>query len=800
MDNDSFGSNVKVCVLVALLALGGCSGKEERIAKHLDRAQTYFAGGDYEKARVEFKNVLQMDAKNIDALFGQAQAHEKLEKWREAAGLYQQVSDLDETRVDAKERLARLMFMGGAADEASKLADEVLNVKADSVVALTVKGGALAQKGEFDQAAAAVSKALSVAPENLDAIMLQASLFSQKKEFDKALAVLEEGLKSNAGDPGITMVMAQINADMGREDKAVELLQQLVAGQPDNMTYRRQLVAYYAKLKKIDLAEQTLREGVQQLPDQTEPKLMLVDFLLKTVGAEKALQELQGFVSKEGSSAELQLALASLYEVAGKKDDARNVLTALVSEHGVDPDALKARLHLARLAAGDSNREETKRLVDEVLKENPRDNDGLLFRGKLALLQNDLPGAIGDLRAVLRDQPNSVEVLSLLGRAHLANKEAELAKEQFEKAVALSPSPVPLRFEIGQLYIQAGQTDDALQQFEIVSREPSASAVVFEALFKAQIMKKDFSAARATAKRVLEIQPSQGLGDFFAGQVDVAEGNHASAVKRFKTALSKAPGAVEALTALVKSRLALKQEKEAMADVMAVLKAEPRHFVAQNILGELHLAQKKPREAASAFRSALKLNPAVATFYRNLAAAQLQLQDREGALKTLEEGLQAATHAESLVVDLAALHESAGHIDEAIRGYDAALEKEPKSVVFSNNLAMLLASHKKDPASLERAGKLIETLRGTENPAYLDTMGWVHYSRGEMDQALPLLQQAANAAPGQPLVQYHLGMAQYKKGDVASAKQNLQSALERKVNFNGRNEADAALQKIAAGG
>lgn len=800
MFNGSVTKNIHVCMLVALLGVSGCSGKEERIAKHLERAQSYLTANDNEKARVEFKNVLQMDPKNIPALMGQAKVLENLEKWREAASHYQRVTELDGTQVEAKERLARLLFMGGASDDANKIADEVLNAKSDSVIALTVKGGLQAQKGDLDAATLLVNKALSISPGHLDAIMLQASLYTQKEQFDEALRVLEDGLKHNPNHPAILTILAQINADQGQDDKTVAILQQLLTSEPSNLAYRRQLAAYYARLDKKDQAEQVLREGVQQSPDDAEPKLMLVDFLLKSSGHEKALQELQNFIAQTKDNAELRLALAKLYEVAGRKDDAGKELKALVHEHDVDPDALKARLHLARLAVADANKDEAKRLVDEVLKENPRDNEGLLFRGKLSLLKNDLPGAIGDLRAVMRDQPNSVEVLSLLGRAHLANKEADLAKEQFDKAVVLSKNSAALRFEIGQILLQAGQMDEAVKHLEAVSRDAAANAAVFELLLKAQLAKKDFSAARATAQRAQELQPQQGMGDYLAGQVDIAEGNHAAAVKRFKAALVKTPGAVEPLSALVKSQLALKRDKQAVADVISVLKANPKHYAAHNILGELYLMQKKPHDASTEFRSALTLNPSIATFYRNLAAAQLQLQDREGALKTLEEGLQAATHAESLVVDLAALHESAGQFDQAIHAYAKALEKEPKSVVFANNLAMLLVSHKKDAESLERAGKLIGNLRGTENPAYLDTMGWVHYSRGELDQALPLLQQAANAAPGQPLVQYHLGMAQYKKGDVASAKQNLQSALERKVNFNGRNEADAALQKIAAGG
>ena len=117
-----------------------------------------------------------------------------------------------------------------------------------------------------------------------------------------------------------------------------------------------------------------------------------------------------------------------------------------------------------------------------------------------------------------------------------------------------------------------------------------------------------------------------------------------------------------------------------------------------------------------------------------------------------------------------------------------------------NNLAMLLVSNKTDKESLDRAGKLIEKLQDLENPAYMDTIGWVYYSRDELDQALPVLQQAVAAAPGHPLLQYHLAMVQYKKGDLVGARKNLQGALDVKKDFKGIKEAKALLQLMVESG
>ena len=127
----------RLAVLSLLAAsLMACGGAEERKARHQERGDALFAEGSYEKARVEYKNVLQIDPKDVKARGGLAQTLEKLEQWREAVGHYRAAVEADPQNLQARVQLGRLFLLANALDEADKLAGEALALSAGSADAL----------------------------------------------------------------------------------------------------------------------------------------------------------------------------------------------------------------------------------------------------------------------------------------------------------------------------------------------------------------------------------------------------------------------------------------------------------------------------------------------------------------------------------------------------------------------------------------------------------------------------------------------------------------------------------------
>ena len=785
---------------LASMALTACGGAQARKAKHLEKGQSYLAAGNFEKARVEFQNALQIAPTDAEARFESGVVLEKMSKIREAAQMYQGAIDVDPDNLGARTNLARLYVFSAVPDKALEYLKPALEKHPDSAELLTLRAAAKVQQKDIAGGEADARRAVELQPDNPDSIATLAGIYVSQKKLSEAEALLTDGVKRNPTTVDLRLALAQLYGSEGRPADSERLLLELVKMRPDDRSQRVRLAQFYAGQNQTDAAERVLREGVTAMPADRELKLALVNFLAARRSPEVAEKELNGMIAADAADVELKLALARFYETSKQPTRAEATYQQIIDTEKLNPAGLAARDRLALLRVQRNDIPGAEKLIAEVLAKSPRDDEALLLHGNIALDHKDPKSAIADLRTVLRDQPNAIPALRTLARAHLANGEPAMAEEIMRRAMESNPADPGVRLDTAQLLLQIGKPDQAKPIIAELVRQQPGNVVALETQFRVSAALKDFVTAHSAADAMVALDPNSAQGLYFQGTLAEAEQHDDLAVRLYARACQLRPDAPDPLQAVVKLLVRLKRIPEALKTLDDVTAAAPAVSLASNMKGQLLLETGKLPEAQEAFKVAMARTPRWWSPYRGYAYTQFAAKDNEAALATLRNAESTVDRPDLIGIEIAQYYERTGDPERAIHEYETVLKRSPESDVAANNLAMLLVTFKRDAPSIERAKALAARFAESPNPSYLDTYGWVLFKHGEAAASVPVLQKVVSREPGAPLALYHLGMAQSQSGNTAEAIANLNRAVKSGTKFDGIDEARAALDKLGKSG
>jgi tetratricopeptide (TPR) repeat protein len=872
--------HTSLTLVLAVSLLIACGGKEERKAKYLERGKAYFEEQNFDKARVEFKNVLQIDPKTAEAYMFIAEIEEREQNWGKAFRNYRKAAELDPDLIAARNKLAQFYLAQAGTLRANENAEgeanaiglaqeqvaEVLARSASDPDGLTMQARLWALEGDTEKAIAQLQEVLSQQPGLSSAVISLAGLFEEAGQPEEAEQVLRNGLDAAQDPKGLRLQLGQFYIRQKQYGKAEQILYQLIEDNPERLAYRISLASLLAQTEQTDRAEQVLRDAITAAPDEAQRYVLLSEFLASRRDTQTAVQELEKFIQQNPGMNELKFAMVSLLLEAEREDEAKQVLEGIIAAQGMEPDALKARVMLAQmLAQQDPEAERVKSLLDEVLAENPRDNDALLMKGKLEARQGNYSEAIANFRSVLKDQPENAEVLHLLGSAHLANGERELARDTLSRAIEASPDNYALRISMARLLAQDDKADEAMEQVdEILKRDEyheNALLLKYELLGRAgdvagmeavaklmqdgapdkeegyirearlRMAQRDYDAALEivdglleknpqsaaalvtksdvlvaqqkfdqaieVAGKLIEVQPDSPQGYFRKARLLQEQGDVDGAFGFYEVAIEKAPDSEQILAEFTKLGISSGRGEEIKARLQRLIDADAKHPSAYGFIGLVHANDRDYAAAEQAFQRQLEVAPEQAESYTRLAQVREAQDNLEGAIAVFNRGLEVLPEDPQLMIGLAGIHERQKNFDLAIDLYEQVLQQQPENAISINNLAALLSDHRSDDsASLDTAAELAVKLEKTNQPAFLDTAGWVYYRRGEYEKALANLTRVVEKAPQVPVFQYHLGMVYYQMGDKAAAREHLSKATDGDYSYQGVEEARKTLESL----
>ena len=718
-----------LCVMLScmLLLLTACGTPDEKKMAFFSKGKTLYDAGDFVKARLEFKNAIQIDPEFADGYHLLGKTELKLKNGKAAFTRLSQAVKLNPELIDARLDLGRIFLSARAYERSESQAEEILKIAPDNMDAQMLKASVYLAQKEPQKAGEILDVIYQSGFDSVEFYLLQASCYSAMKKNALAGEVLFKGMKAHPESTAMMMALAKYH-DLEGDIKGVETyLKKAIENAPETTGLQLNLAWIYLKTEKKEDANQILSKIIDEDPENEQNILAVAVLLMRAGEMDKSIEIVNQGIEKNPESFAFYSLLREIYLKQKQLKKAEDLLRHYLAlgDRLAHPDMIKAKINLVKLFLIQERITEAEPLIDQVLEDDPKNIDAHHIKGRICLVRKDSDGAIANFRTVIKEHPEHLEANIGLATAHALNKDYDLALDILKSALKKTPE----------------------------------SARILKTMVKMNVLKKDAVATEKNLKQILSLDPYNlgsiaGLGDFYLS-LDRYE-DAMSQYQLIKTNKDKgALGYIKTAQALIKQDH-IDEAIDELKTGSAGARAEDSAVFA-TALGQLYLRQGNMSAAKEKFTEALSINP-----------------KNKNAWLTL-----------------AQIYELSHDYESAMGVYRQCLEHFPDLWLAANNLAFFLAEFENEPGAIDKALELAKKAQGLmpDSPLIQDTLGWIYYKKGDFKNAENLVTKAHEKMPENAEVSSHLGLIYHARKMPEQAAPALKKALAGNDDYLGRKDA-----------
>ncbi|MFH1748572.1 MAG: tetratricopeptide repeat protein [Planctomycetota bacterium] len=415
----------------------------------------------------------------------------------------------------------------------------------------------------------------------------------------------------------------------------------------------------------------------------------------------------------ENESFQLRLsaAEASALQMLGQGAQAAQVLS------DIGGDSVAAQLLQANLAVVEGNFEEAQQRLQAILTRE--DVTALQTARSLRLLipllinadEQAAAGAIlSDLRGRLGDNQDLNRVLRQY-EIILSYEDLDERRAKWVEMLAAEPDPLARANALFEYYISQQEYERAAEFLDELERAQPEDLGILERQFRLRLRLKDYDRATEYCRRLGKADGDHAGGAIFRGELAMAQGNAADAIREFREALTKLPRTCSLQVALARALLGANRANEAVVALEEAVQLNPQHFDANKFLYlayQLLPADRRPADEGIAYlRKAAELRP-----QDPFVKQRADFLNPPAAIKRREEARGAEPDNLDNLIMLARLYIAEDDEARATERLKEALAVDPSSGLLAQEAADFYARSGQREAGEEHLRKFLETLDG----------------------------------------------------------------------------------------
>ncbi|HWW69368.1 MAG TPA: XrtA/PEP-CTERM system TPR-repeat protein PrsT, partial [Duganella sp.] len=675
----------------------------------------------------------------------------------EALAAYQQVLKLHPAQVQAHVDIASLHIQSGKFDQARAELGIAGRVASNNLMLIYTQALLDFREGKLAAAQEHLQRVLRTAPEHLPSNLLMGAVLRGLGQFSQAEQYLRKFLDANPGQPYATKLLAVVLVNTGAADQALALVEPLLPTHQQDLEMLSLAGEIHLRLRQFAKAADYLERAAALAPRATMLHAALAMSHMGMGDNGRAIAELERATLLDGKSSRAGVLL---------------VLSQLRNK-----EYAKALAAVKRLEARQDGNPMVQNLKGGVLLMN-RDNAGARASFEKALtfdplylpaldnltrldLNDKKPGQARErLLAALDKDKGNADIMAALADLALTRSMRAEARRWLEQVVRDHPDNVEASLRLATFYAGIGELPKALTVAEKVLATNPSNSNALALLAELQGRGGDRDAALENWTKLATLQPNSAEIQLRVADAHLAVKDADGAAKALDKALSLQPDFAQAQAALARLLIGQRDWARALQTVRRFQKARRDAPLGYKLEGDVLMAQKQTQPALAAYQKAYDLQPsgpALIPLYSALVQSGNSPEARARMHKWLDQ------HADDRTTRLYFASSLLAEKDfpASTAQFERLLKLAPDHAVVMNNLAWLY-QQQKDPRALGLAERAYKA--APANPVVLDTLGWILVEQGNVERALPLLKQAAAAAPANIDIRQHLDIAQGKSG------------------------------------
>jgi tetratricopeptide (TPR) repeat protein len=432
------------CFIISTISITGlvaCGSSADSARGYIESGKTLLADGKPEKARLEFKNAIQVDPKIAESYYQLALLDEKVKNWKLMFANLSKVEKLDANHHDAMIKLGRLNLLLGELELALERANKVIKQDDKKTMAWLLRSGVALKQNNYESAIKDVNQALQLEVNNIEALSLKAFVLNKQDKATEALALLSTALTNNPDALPLTMIKISIFEQQKKYSEMESIYKGLQQKHAAATWVHVSLAKLYNAQNRYEDAKEVLQQFVVAQPDMKEAKMLLVS-LVQTKEPELAITLLDSYIKLQPEASDLRFSKAKLLLTSKQVDAALEELQQIASLPNGGENARKAKIMLASFDLQQGEKDAANEKIQDILQKAPENEAALLLKARIDIANNNIDTAVTNLRVVLRNNPESDQALVLLAQAYMRSGSTELAEDNFRQALEVNPGNI----------------------------------------------------------------------------------------------------------------------------------------------------------------------------------------------------------------------------------------------------------------------------------------------------------------------------------------------------------------------